>query len=782
MKIFSAQLKGTTIVVEGATASITGSFTGSIAGIDINATNQFTASTIARLNSIETISSSNDSRVNSLEAFSSSIFTTNTFTSSTSARLNSIETTSASNIARLTSLEIKTGSLATTGSNTFIGTQTITGSLFISSDLIVQGSSSLQNITASAVSIGTNIVNLNTANPAIRYAGLSIGDSGSIGSSGSFLYDSVQDEMIFIHRGANSTVTSSVTLMGPQTYDSIGNEIYPTNNIIQKGTGNEHLVDSCIFDNGTTTCVKNNFISTGTGLFNNILRVDSSSTSTLRLKGNSVTGTDLQNDSGGGYIWNRDNTPLYFATNNTQRLIIAETGPATFSCSLTANGDISIVKASAASIFLNNTTINGKNFRLVSADDSTFRVQHSGIADLLTIASTGAATFIGDLQVGGIYRDFAGEALLNTNTNCITMLGTSGAVAPGRALSFFAGNNSRLCISTTGISTFTCQICARALVIGADCSGVLVDVAGRHGLMKYTNFSTGLIGACSGTDSNISTWMGRFAGTILAPTAVYQDLVINGSGNIGMGNINPASRLTISPPSCVNASSIEFTNSDNAVISSHFSLTLAVNNSNTQSGRAIVFSGGGKGYGNQTSNIATFTSDDRVANFFGAVCTPVIQIGSSCSPSAGINFLGREGYREKWLITQGRYRFCFGTEDFYAAIFIEMYGTNYNQGTSEVRVAKAVIPLRYGFSKSISQIYSVGGVCVGAYVSNGIGLAWCNINSSVSDLIYTNAGSNSADSVLATELQLLSNGFSLTGRFYRMCHTNTLYDTVNPYV
>jgi hypothetical protein len=290
MKIFSAQLKGTTIVVSGSTASITGSFTGSIAGIDINETNAFTASTIARLNSIETISSSNDSRVNSLEVFSSSIFTTNTFTSSTSARLNSIETISASNISRLNSIETisasniarinslettsasvdtlnsnqntrlnsleeKTGSLATTGSNTFIGTQTITGSLYISSDLIVQGSSSLQNITASAVSIGTNIVNLNTANPAIRYAGLSIGDSGSIGGSGSFLYDSVEDEMLFIHRGDSSVVTSSVVLMGPQTYDNVGNEIYLTNNRIPKGTDKEHLVDSNISDNGTLVTI-----------------------------------------------------------------------------------------------------------------------------------------------------------------------------------------------------------------------------------------------------------------------------------------------------------------------------------------------------------------------------------------------------------------------------------------------------------------------------------------------------------------------------------------------
>ena len=220
----------------------------------VGTTNTFTASASGRLNSIETITASNIGRLNAIE----------TITSSNVARLNSIETITASNVSRLNSLEAKTGSLATTGSNTFIGTQTITGSLYISSDLIVQGSSSLQNITASAVSIGTNLINLNTANPAIRYAGLVIGDSGSIGSSGSFLYDSVQDEMIFVHRGASTTVTSSVILMGPQTYDNIGTETYPTLNIVQKGTGNEHLGDSCIFDNGTTTCIKNNFIGTGT--------------------------------------------------------------------------------------------------------------------------------------------------------------------------------------------------------------------------------------------------------------------------------------------------------------------------------------------------------------------------------------------------------------------------------------------------------------------------------------------------------------------------------------
>jgi len=299
MKIYSAQLKGTTTVATGSNVSLTGSFSGSIAGIDINATNQFTASTSTRLTNIEIISASNINRITSLETKSASvdisISNINAVTSSFSPRVLNLESKSASvdisisninvvtasNIARLSNLETKsssvdisvssinskTGSYATTGSNTFFGTQTYSGSVYIANDLIVQGSSSIQYISASSVSIGTNIVQLNTANPSVRFAGLTIIDSGSIGGSGSFLYDSVHDEFVFVHRGNGTNVTSSHFVLGPETYDSLGNETYLTTNILTKGTGKEHLVDSCIFDNGTTTCIKNNLIGTGTACF-----------------------------------------------------------------------------------------------------------------------------------------------------------------------------------------------------------------------------------------------------------------------------------------------------------------------------------------------------------------------------------------------------------------------------------------------------------------------------------------------------------------------------------
>ena len=239
-----------------------GGITGSIFGIG-NPTS-FSSSISSNLVSIQSVTASNIARLSNLETKSSSVdisvSSINTFTASNA--ISSLNTFSASNGNQ--SLNLLTGSLATTGSNSFFGTQVFSGSVYIANDLIVQGSSSIQYISASSVSIGTNIVQLNTATPSVRYAGLTIIDSGSVGGSGSFLYDSLQDEFIFVHRGNGTNVTSSHFVLGPETYDSLGNETYLTCNILSKGTGKEHLVDSCIFDNGTTTCIKNNLVGTGT--------------------------------------------------------------------------------------------------------------------------------------------------------------------------------------------------------------------------------------------------------------------------------------------------------------------------------------------------------------------------------------------------------------------------------------------------------------------------------------------------------------------------------------
>jgi len=160
--------------------------------------------------------------------------------------------------------------------NTFNGTQTISGSLFVTQDLIILGSSSIQNVSSSTLNIGTNIITVATNQPSVRFGGLAVIDSGSAGGSGSILYDSVEDEFVFLHRGNGINITSSHFLMGPETIDNLGNEIYLTNNRVPKGTGKEHLNDSNISDTGTLITLGSNSVVTGTLLATGTTLVSSS--------------------------------------------------------------------------------------------------------------------------------------------------------------------------------------------------------------------------------------------------------------------------------------------------------------------------------------------------------------------------------------------------------------------------------------------------------------------------------------------------------------------------
>jgi hypothetical protein len=55
-------------------------------------------------------------------------------------------------------------------------------------------------------------------------------------------------------------------MSGPRT-STLGTESPLTCNYIAKSGGGDHLYDSCIIDDGTTTCIKNNLVTTGTACF-----------------------------------------------------------------------------------------------------------------------------------------------------------------------------------------------------------------------------------------------------------------------------------------------------------------------------------------------------------------------------------------------------------------------------------------------------------------------------------------------------------------------------------
>ena len=148
---------------------------------------------------------------------------------------------------------------------TIVGNQIVTGSMIVTNNFTVLGSASIQYISESVLNIGTNLITVNTFAPSTRFGGLAVIDSGSSPSvSASFLYDSVEDEFIFVHKGdATSAITSSHFLLGPETYNDLGNETYLMANRIPKGTGIEHLRDSNITDTGTIVSINSNTIITG---------------------------------------------------------------------------------------------------------------------------------------------------------------------------------------------------------------------------------------------------------------------------------------------------------------------------------------------------------------------------------------------------------------------------------------------------------------------------------------------------------------------------------------
>ena len=261
----SSSVATTTNTLSSSISSSIGSISSSIGSLSSSlatTTSGLSYSIESLSSSIATTTSGITSTVTSLS--SSVLTTTSGLSSSIGSLSSSLATTTLGTKNRVDSIESKTGSYATTGSNIFQGSQTITGSLYVSQDLIVAGSSSIQHISSSIVNISDNIITVNALNPSVRFGGLAVIDSGSSPQvSGSILFDSVNNQWLFVHQN-QASVTSSVLLMGPETYNNLGNESYITQNKLVKSTGIEHLSDSNITDTGTLVSINSNSEVTGT--------------------------------------------------------------------------------------------------------------------------------------------------------------------------------------------------------------------------------------------------------------------------------------------------------------------------------------------------------------------------------------------------------------------------------------------------------------------------------------------------------------------------------------
>ncbi len=174
-------------------------------------------------------------------------------------------------------------------------------------------------------------------------------DSGSSPqTSGSLLFDSQNNQRIFVHQDGGSATTSSVLIMGPQTFNDIGNEGTITTNRLTKGTGGdlgEHIGDSNITDTGTKVSINSNTEITGSVTITNSLTVGGTiiGNGGMSMSGsNSVTGsliisgstsTDLvritQTGTGNAFVvedsTNPDATPFVIGSNGNVGIGVAPT-------------------------------------------------------------------------------------------------------------------------------------------------------------------------------------------------------------------------------------------------------------------------------------------------------------------------------------------------------------------------------------------------------------------------------------------------------------------------
>jgi cytoskeletal protein CcmA (bactofilin family) len=165
----------------------------------------------------------------------------------------SLTVTGSVNVNGNTSL---TGSLTVaSGSATILG-----GDLFVSGNLQVLGSQTNVNIESHTVDIGDNIIQVNAYSPFQRYAGLSAYDSGSVGNSGSLLWDSTNDYWLF--QNANGTSSKIVGVSG----GTFGSEASLTSGTFPIATTGNTIGDSLLTYSGTTLSLNGKFsVDSGSG-------------------------------------------------------------------------------------------------------------------------------------------------------------------------------------------------------------------------------------------------------------------------------------------------------------------------------------------------------------------------------------------------------------------------------------------------------------------------------------------------------------------------------------
>lgn len=201
---------------------------------------------------------------------------------------------------------------------------------------------------------------------------------------------------------------------------------------------------------------------------------------------------------------------------------------------------------------------------------------------------------------------------------------------------FETSDVTRLTISSTGISTFACQVCSSGIYSSASsriCGNLLISDGSGTAIALY---NAGSIRACismTGNEGDLSLYSSATAKNVYL--SAYYDSYIN-AGKFGLGTNSPCSSFDV----VVGAAGARrlFINYDDSLIT----IKAASNTTSPEAlrliGDGIRFNLGTTGSGNEALRLV---STGCVACFAGTVCGPqyITTQGSSVSYAAGTNYI-----------------------------------------------------------------------------------------------------------------------------------------------
>jgi hypothetical protein len=458
----------------------------------------------------------------------------------------------------------KSSSLATTGSNTFSGSQTING------NLTVIGTASFMYTTASIVQVGTNTIILNTDNPAARFGGMTVIDSGSFGNSstGSLLWDSQNNRWIYSNP-SGSTYDGGLLMSGPRNTSGLGNEVGVINNFLVVGQGADHISSSAIFHSSSITQI------TGSLLVTNGITGSLFGTASYALTSANPV--------------NIGNTNLTITANTTRVLSHSGTSKFIISGSTSTNAALEIESTSTGNsrILVMRQQLNGESTKyaqrsITTGGDSLDSSEFNGWSTDSIFEATGSSTPVPPNKLKGFqWAIFNGtDYILPLNISSSGNIGI-GTTSPftkltvNGTLSITGTANSNVgsfYIDHQGVQAWKFGVSASntsTLSIGNDLGGTFANKilnitnAGNVGIgntnpVTYTNYTSLTIGDNSASKigliklrSNYNSGDGAeiyqsSTGDIrLNTNSLTNSLFMSASGNVGIGTTSPISKLQV---------------------------------------------------------------------------------------------------------------------------------------------------------------------------------------------------------------------------------------------